>query len=84
MTIITRRNKGVNIVKLEQKGDCTTQNWCTKRAAIDSSTIVLKFVNLIIPNSDSGNAKFYQRHILEKDINVKNHQRFEIHPKMQI
>ena len=54
------------------------------RAAIDSSTIVLKFVNLIIPNSDYGNAKFYQRQILEKDIYVKNHQRFEIHPKMQI
>ena len=53
-------------------------------AAIDSSTIVLKFVNLIIPNSDYGNAKFYQRQILEKDIYVKNHQRFEIHPKMQI
>ena len=55
-----------------------------KWAAIDSSTIVLKFVNLIIPNSDYGYAKVNQRQILEKDVYVKNHQRYEIHPKKQI
>ena len=41
---------------------------------------MLKFANLIIPNSDYAYAKVNQRQILEKDVYVKNHQRYEIHP----
>ena len=44
--------------------------YCSERAAIDSSTIVLKFVNLVMPNSDNGYAKIDQRQILEKDIYI--------------